>query len=129
MRWIVFWRAMAQMSQDEVSCFLRNTYKKDIFRYRGNAFSKICEWVSKYKPDSIEYFKKLLKLIKDDEAKNDKLAQTDVANADGWYMPLSINAKKNIVIFYKKTYRENANLKEIEHYDIYEFYIRNKKTK
>ena len=118
------------MLQDEVSSFLRSTYKNDIFRYKGNAFSNICKWVDKCQPDSIKFFKLLLQIIKDDEIKGDngKLAKNDSANVNGWYISLSINPQKNIVVFFEKIYHENTNPPKIENYDIYEFKIIDKRS-
>jgi hypothetical protein len=118
------------MLQDEVSSFLRSTYKNDIFRYKENAFSNICEWVDKFQPDSIKFYERLLELIKNDENKEDnkKFARKDSANENGWYMSLSINSPKNIVVFFEKIYIVNTNPSKIEHYDIYEFKIIDKKS-
>jgi hypothetical protein len=115
------------MIPDEVSCFIRSTYKKDIFRYKGYSFSRICAWVDKQKPDSIIYFKQLLKRIKEDEKQNDerkKLVQKDKTNENGWYLPLRIgNTDKNMVIYFEKAFVQNKNPPEVGYYDIYEFKI------
>ncbi|WP_461255793.1 hypothetical protein [Treponema sp. R80B11-R83G3] len=78
-----------------------------------------------FQPNSINYYKQLLQLIKDDKAKeeNKKLAKKDSANENGWYMPLSINPKKYIVVFFEIIYQEKSNLSKIDHYDIYDFKI------
>jgi len=113
------------MLPDDVSNFLRSTYSKDIFSYKGAALSEIGSWLDKNKPDSIVQFKNILKLIKEDELKKDdkKLSRRDTnqANKDCWGIPFKTGNGKYILVFYQKIYNNDTRPPKITKYIIYQF--------
>lgn len=83
------------MTQGDLKDLIRNVYKNDIFDFAVSATGPILDHADRWQEKWTTVFRQILRRIKK------VTGYDDAKNKDGKYMPLPINDKESMVIFYE----------------------------